>query len=212
MSAALQSSVSPDSAFELPPPTNVVPSFQAYPDYPAPANVDGSSSGWDTTRWSRAPSQIVGGVKSGLGGMALASVLGFTIGAVYSAINPSPCGPYDKYCGLEPVWVGFYGAFLGGSAAFPVGVGIGVSREAPRSHPSRTPLPAILGAGLGMAGGVGLSTAMESPQSGPFTLLVGTSVGALVMDRAFARTNTSPRLTAGYLRPGLPGARISMAF
>lgn len=63
-----------------------------------------------------------------------------------------------------------------------------------------------------MAGGVGLSMALESPQSVPFTLLVGTSVGALVMDRAFARTSNSPRLTAGYLRPGLPGAGLSMAF
>lgn len=212
MSAALQYSVSPDSAFELPPPSaRSEPRTQAYPDYPSPDRISVSR---DTTRWSKAPQQVFDGAVYGTLGGTIGCGIGFIAGMVYASNQETPCGTTDGRCGLGfgTLVMGLYGAGIGGTAGISIGMGIGVSGSSPRSYPSRTPIPGILGAAAGLAVGFGVAYGAESPALAPLAMLVGAETGALVMDRTLARNNSSPRLTAGYLRPGLPGARLSMAF
>jgi len=211
LGTALQYSVSPDSAFELPPPSAVPePQTQAYPDYP-PAVLDGTS-GMGGGRWSRASRQAYDGAVYGTAGGALGVGIGFVAGVIYGAKEETPCGAADGSCGLGKIITGFVGAGIGGAAGMVIGTGIGVSRSPPPSYPSRTPIPGVLGATAGLMIGVGIAYGAESPALAPAAVLAGVEMGALVLDRTLARNNTSPSLEVGCLRPGLPGARFSVAF
>lgn len=160
------------------------------------------------SRWDGSGKLFIGAVGGGALGGALLGGIGYLVGRGLDEADN--CGGSGCNIALGAA----LGAFGGGLAGGIWGAASAVQRLSPEHHPTRSRAPAILGGILGAsAGGVVQALVMEDAHPGVrlVPVLIGLSSGAVIVDRVEAEP-ASVSVVPWSPRPGMQGARLSMAF
>lgn len=170
-------------------------------------------------RWDGAPKQffygIGGSLVGGVGGMAIGSILGFIAGAGDVTIS---CDGASNGCEEDKVGdAALVGGVVGLLAGVPLGAAAGVISGAQEDYSSDAEFVTFL-AGIGgfLAGGISgaiIETESEVPGIALAGALVGSSMGAVVVDRLCAEApGAKPSISMWSPDGEALGARVSLAF
>jgi len=170
-------------------------------------------------KWSRAGVQFL----SGTGGAALGAMGGAFVGGVTGYIigeatsdKHDRCEGTDDFCIPASLGTMIVGGMVGAGAFGAWSTAAFVRLTAPDSHPSSGIGPALLGSIVGTLGGLAIIGATSNSMDWQFlpgfaVVMASSSAGAVVFDRGFAK-DRHLTLSPWVPRPGLEGAKLSMAF
>lgn len=175
-----------------------------------------------TSRWENAGPQFLagsaGGVVGTIGGGLVGALGGGVVGAALFGIESSD--DCEGLCISPQAGSILLGTLIGAAVGGPIGTAFMVERTSPNPYPSRGMIPAFIGSAIGAGGSIavigymgqtGKSDFQWGFASGALFVIGSSSLGAVLLDRAVA-SPASISVAPWSPRPGLEGARLTMAF